>query len=332
MTIAIVGSRAFDSLEYHLADALRVAGHDVRLLDMTDVAPVSYKLTYWATRFAEPADRWLARRVACRIRAWQPRLVLVVYRHMHPLLVESIKRDLPGTLVAQVNPDALTNLEKQQVIAAEFDQYFSKEPYMVSFLRDKAGLNAHYLPEGFNPRVHQRPVLDKAEAERLANIDVLVYGGLYPYRTRLIERLIRAGLRVTVYGAEGPYLRPAVRSAFRGQYLVGEEKNRLIYGAKVVFNGMHYAEVTAVNQKYFEINGIGGFQLCDYKPTVDEYTGVPAERMTFDTITDAIDKIRHYIAHPDERHDLAERQYQHFQQYHTLDQRVAALLHTVGLT
>lgn len=331
MKIVLVGRQAFDSLEYHLLDSLRTRGHDARLLDVTDVLPGSQPFSYWLARFAEPYDRLLARRLSDRIRSLRPDLLIVVYRHLHPSLVERVRRDLPGVPVAQVNPDALTNLEKQQIIAADFDHYFSKEPYMVSFLRDKAGLNAHYLPEGFNPRVHRRPAAEKAAVEQAENVDVLLYGGLYAYRARLVEQLMRAELNVVVYGTEGPYLRGRVRSVFRGRYLAGDAKNRLIYGAKVVFNGFHYAEVSSANQKYFEINGIGGFQLCDDKPALTDLTGVPLERVTFTTMPDAIDKIRYYLTRPAERHELADRQYTHFQRHHTFDQRIGTLLQTIGL-
>lgn len=330
MRIVVVGSRAFDSLEYHLSDSFRALGHEAVTVDVTDAWPVSAKLTYWASRFVDACDRAVSRWLAHRVMALRPDLVVVVYRNLHPVLVETLKSRLPAVPVVQVNPDALTNLEKQQIIAADFDHYFSKEPYIVQFLRDKAGLNAHYLPEGFNPRVHQRPPVEKAVAERDANIDVLVFGGLYAYRARLVEQLQRAGIKVAVYGTPGPYLRPAVRSAFRQQYLIGDEKNRLLYGARIVFNNFHYAEITSANQKYFEINGIGAFQLCDYKPTLDEYTGVPTERVTYRTMTEAVDKIRYYLSRPDERYELADRQYYHFQRYHTIDQRVEKLLQIVG--
>jgi len=331
MKVAIIGSRLFDSVEYHLGDSFRTLGHEVLLLDITDILPVSVHLSYWLCRFNESCDRLVSTRLATTVAALRPDLVIVVYRHLHPILVERIKRDLPGVPVIQMNPDALSNLEKQQIIAADFDHYFSKEPYIVDFLRTKLGVNAHYLPEGFNPRIHQKPALDKAVAEARTSIDVLVYGNLYAYRARMVDRLIRAGIKVAVFGTKGPYLREAVQSAYRGQYLIGVEKNRLLYGARIVFNNLHYAEITSVNQKYFEINGIGGFQLCDDKPTIGEYTGVPASAVTFRTIDEAIDKIRYYLAHTSIRHELADRQYTHFQQYHTVDHRVGQLLHTLGM-
>ncbi|WP_420151531.1 CgeB family protein [Spirosoma sp.] len=332
MHVVVVGSKAFDSLEYHLADSLRMLAHTSIILDVTDIMPVPAKINYWGSRFVERYDRMVSQRLANKIVSLGPDLVLVVYRHLHPILVERVKQQLPGTPVVQINPDHLSNLEKQQIIAADFDCYFSKEPYIVDFLRNKAGLNAHYLAEGFNPRVHQKPTVEKFVAEWLTNIDVLIFGNLYAYRARMVDQLIRAGVNVAVYGTQGPYLIPAVRSAFRKQYLVGEAKNRLLYGAKIVFNNFHYAEVTSVNQKYFEVNGIGAFQLSDYKATVDEYTGVPSEQVTYRTLPEAIDKIRYYLAHSSERHELAQQQYQHFQQQHTFDRRVETLLRTVGLS
>ena len=330
MKVVIVGSHAFDSLEYHLNDAFKTLGHEVSVLDVTDGIPVSAKINYWASRFIDTYDRLIAERMAHKIVRLCPNLVLIVYRNLHPSLAELIKKQCPAAVIVQVNPDALTNLEKQQILAADFDWYFSKEPYVVDFLRDKAGLNAHYLPEGFNPRVHQKPPVEKPVAEWLTNIDVLVFGNLYAYRARMIEQLMRAGVNVAVYGTEGPYLRPVVQSAFRRQYLSGPEKNRLLYGAKIVVNTLHYAEITSVNQKYFEINGVGGFQLCDYKPTIDEYTGVPAEQVTYRTMNEAVDKIRYYLARPPERHTLAAQQYAHFQTHHSFDQRVADLINMVS--
>ena len=331
MNVVIVGSRLFDSFEYHLSDSFTMMGHNVSLIDVTDVIPVSTKLTYWASRFIPSYDRAVSVRLAHKITQRRPDLVLVVYRNLHPVLVERVKAQCSGVPVVQINPDALSNLEKQQIMAADFDYYFSKDPFIVDFLRNKAGVNAHYLPEGFNPRIHQKPSVEKAVAEWLTDIDVLVFGSLYAYRTRMIEQLMRAGINVAVYGTEGPYLSRNVRSAFHQQYLVGSEKTRLLYGAKIVFNNFHYAEVTSVNQKYFEINGIGGFQLCDYKSTIDAYTDVSADRVTYRTTDEAIDKIRYYLVNARERYELAARQYAHFQQYHTVDLRVEHLLRIVGM-
>jgi spore maturation protein CgeB len=200
---------------------------------------------------------------------------------------------------------------------------------MADFMRQKAGLNAYYLPEGFNPRIHIKPPIEKKIAEEQTGIDLLIYGGLYAYRARMVEQLLKAGIQPVIYGSEGPYCPPAIKKLFRNQYLVGEQKNRLLYGAKIVFNNFHYAEVNSANQKFFEINGIGGFQLCDYKTTLSSYSKVEVETFTYKTIQEAVDKIQYYTSRPLERYKIAHQQYEHFQQEHSFDRRVEEMLRII---
>ena len=53
-----------------------------------------------------------------------------------------------------------------------------------------------------------------------------------------------------------------------------KSKSNLLFGSKIVFNNLHYAEIESVNCKFFEILGIGGFQICDYRPIINEYSKV----------------------------------------------------------
>jgi spore maturation protein CgeB len=331
MKIVIIGSSAFDSLESHLCDSFKVLGHTATLIDLNAVTVFSPTVRYWLSRFVMTYDAGLSKQLAKETARQNPDLVVVVYRHLHPAIVTELKAKLPGRLVIQINPDTIATLERQQIIASEFDYYFSKEPYLVEVLRDKAQLNAHYLPEGFNPRVNVRPIISKAQAEAETDIDVLIYGNLYPYRARMAQALLKANIRVAIYGRPAAYTPPIVRQAFRNRYLAGEEKNQLLYGAKIVFNNFFFAEITSANQKYFEINGTGGFQLCDYKPLLNGYSGVPCEQVTYESTDEAIDKIRYYLSNPEARHAIADQQYRHFQQHHTFDQRMAYVLKTIGL-
>ena len=326
MRIAVIGSNKFDSLESHMCDAFVHLGHTALLVDPMAQNLLPTTAHYWLGRFLRTYDEATSRKLARHIAGLNPDLVMVVYRHLNPVLVASLKKHLPGCPVAQVNPDTVATLERQQIIASDFDFYFSKEPYLVETLRQKAGLNAHYVPEGFNPRMNVRPVMPKPQAEADTNIDVMMYGNLYPYRARMAEQLLKAGIRLTIFGRPAAFMPPLVRAAFRHQYLVGEAKNQLLFGAKIVFNNFFFAEITSANQKYFEINGTGGFQLSDYKPMLEQYSGVPCHRVTYQSMDEAIEKIRHYLAHPEERYALAQAQYDHFQQYHTIDHRMAQVL------
>ncbi len=330
MKIVVIGSQLFDSLEHHFCDSFEQLGHTCTLIDYMRLLPIG-KLTYWSVRFARPYRDALNKLTIRKIAAEKPDLIVGVYRSLPPSLIDGLRQRLGSIPIAQVNPDHPAVLEQQQIMASDYDFYFSKEPYMVDFLRHKAGVNAHYLPEGFNPRFHRKPLISKQVSEEKTQIDVLMYGSLYPYRVRVIEQLVRAGIRPVIYGSVGRFCPPDVRALSNGRHLAGDEKNRMVHGAKIVFNLFHYGEFTSANQKFFEIYGAGGFQLCDYKPTLNEYSATPPAAFTFASTDEAIDRIRHFLSRPDERHAIAEEQYQHFQQGHTFDQRACQLLTIMGL-
>ncbi|MEZ0610032.1 glycosyltransferase [Fibrella sp. WM1] len=329
MKIVLIGRDGYESLEWHFRDTFNRLSHQATIVDFKNVTHLPEKAQYWLSRFSERYDRAISRSLVNYICQLSPDFVLVVYRHIHPSVIVELKKRLPHCPIAQYNPDALTNLERQQILASPFDFYFTKEPYLAEVFRQKAGLNVFYLPEAFNPHVNVRPADNRALLEAETNIDVMLYGNLYPYRARMVERLIQAGIRPTIFGLPANYMPPSVKRAFVGRYLTGDEKNRVISGAKIVFNNLHYAEVSSANKKYFEINGIGGFQLCDYKPTLAEYSGVHVEKITFNSIDEAIDQIRYYLDKPTERYTLSDQQYGHFQVHHTYEKRVQQLLSIV---
>ena len=46
-----------------------------------------------------------------------------------------------------------------------------------------------------------------------------------------------------------------------------------------------------MNVKFFEIGGIGAFQICDYKPIIQEYSIIDPEKFTYKNINEAIEKL-----------------------------------------
>ena len=330
MKIALFGANTFDSLEYHLSDSFRFLGHEVFHLDIMDIVPINYKYAYWGAVFFSKLDAYIFRNAAKKIIAAKPDLIVCTYRFINPLCIQMIKKELPKVPVIQINPDAITTFEHQQIFASPYDFYFTKDPYIVDFMKLKMGLNAHYLPESFNPRIHKKPDVDRQKLEKQMNIDVLTFGLLYPYRTNMIGKLVDAGINVTLFGSKPrKFYNPKLDSCFTNEYITGERKSGLLYGAKIVFNNFHYAEIESVNCKFFEIAGIGAFQICDYRSTVDEYSIVPAIKFTYKTIGEAIDLIKFYKDKPDVRHKMANEQYEHFLQHHTYEHRVRQVLSTV---
>lgn len=331
MRWAIIGATGNDTLEFHLRESLHALGHDVVIFDIVYPGTMAKTAQYWLRRISDPFDQATARHMAAKVLAFKPDIVVGTYRFIHPLTIELIKSKHPSTVVIHVNPDALVNLEQQQVIASRYDFLFMKDPYMVHFMRDKAGLNAHYLPEAFNPRIHKPPTRDRKELEKEQGTDILIFGNLYPYRVRVIEQLLKAGVNIKLFGVEGPFFPSQLRAFFHNRVILGGDKSEKIHGAKIVFNNFHYAEIDGVNCKYFEINGMGGFQICDYKKTLVEYSPIAPERYSFRSTAEAIELIRHYLAHEEERHEIAEKQYHYFRANHTYEHRVKTIMETISI-
>ncbi|MEM1119685.1 MAG: glycosyltransferase [Bacteroidota bacterium] len=321
--IAIFGAKGFERLEFHLADSLENMGYKAKIFDFDDAYSIPRKIAFWSRRFNEQFAVASARSIAKKIIKWRAELVICTFKDIHPVFVEEIKKHAGNLKCIHINPDQMTTLQNQQIIAANFDAYFIKDPFMVTFFRDKAGLNAHLLSEAFNPRVHVRPNISKKKAEQESGIDVLTFGGLYPYRVRILEQLVDKGFKIKIIGQKRPYLGNKLSTYRDEKYIVGEEKSKLVYGAKIVFNNFHYAEVEGVNVKFFEINGIGGFQFCDYKDILHDYLPYNPEEMSFRSINESVDKIRNLLESSKEqyRHEIADVNYTHFGRHHTYEHR-----------
>jgi len=331
MKIALIGSKDFDSLEYHIQDSLTFLGHEIFHIDIKDVVKLPYRYNYWAVKLFPNYDNHIFKKIAEKVIEQKPDLVIATYRFIHPECIRIIKSSLPGTKVVHINPDQLTTFEHQQVFASPYDAFFTKDHYIVHFMRDKMKLNAHYLPEALNTRVHKPVNRDRAALEKEIGLDVTVFGTMYPYRARMVTELIKAGINVSLFGVpDKRFPLPEITKNFRNEFITGNRKAEVLYGSKIVFNNFHYAEIESANAKFFEINGIGGFQLCDYRDVLKEYSIVDVEQITFRTIDEAIDKVKYYLVHPEERYKIAEAQMQHFHNNHTYEHRMNFILQNIN--
>jgi spore maturation protein CgeB len=323
MKVIIVGSKDYDSLEFHLFNTFNHLGYNVGQIDINDVIPVPFKYNYHAIKYFSFYDEFIFNSIARKVINENPDLVICTYRFINPKCVKSIKYALPNSKVIHINPDAITTFQNQQIFASPYDAYFSKDPFIVSFMKNKMGLNTFYLPEAFNPRVHKMPSSNKNEFEEIFDLDVVAFGTIYPYRANMVRQLINSGIKIKLYGTpDKRFGSPDVNKNFNNEYITGDRKSELIYGCKVVFNNFHYAEVNSANVKFFEIGGIGGFQICDYKPCLEEYSIIPTEKFTYNSVGEAIDLIKFYLDKPVLRHEIALEQYKHFLSYHTYEHRI----------
>lgn len=330
MKIALLGSKDFDSLEFHLNDSLTFLGHKVFHVDIKDVVSIPYRFNYWGQKLLPVYDIFVFKKIAKKIIDSEPELVICTYRFIHPICIQLVKKALPNIKVIHVNPDAITTFEHQQIFASPYDAYFTKDPFIVDFMKNKMSLNAFYLPEAFNSRVHIMPNVDRTEHEKKINIDVVAFGTMYPYRANMVGHLISAGINVSLFGnPDKRFGKAEIETNFKNEYITGDRKSEVLFGSKIVFNNFHYAEIESANVKFFEIAGIGGFQICDFKPILSEYSAIPIEQFTYKSIGEGIDLINYYLDKPLLRHELALKQHNHFMLNHSYEHRVTQLLEII---
>ena len=322
MNIAIVGSDSFDSLEFHIQAELTVKGHNTKIFDFETYLPkkIDMGLSLFSMSYVESRNQKLLKSIL----EFQPDLVIGVYRHIHPLVVKAIKQ--VKIKIIHVNPDQLTTLQNQQLFVEPYDVYFTKDPYMVHFMKNKLDLNARLYSEAFNERIHKRPVIDPVLLEKETNIDVLCFGNLYPYRNRMLHILKEANIKVTMFGHKAKYFDESLTSNYENRGIYGEEKAKILNGSKIVFNNFHYAEIESVNNKFFEISGSGAFQICDYKPILKDLLPIDPKLISFETIDEAKKLIKFYIDKPEKRFELRDTIMSHFKENFTYGQLIKNIL------
>lgn len=336
MNIAIIGADRRDSMESHLKDAFTHLGHNVQIFDIyssalfrnSRVRPYIQSLDKFMRTVSDRHDKNRFVAIAKKVNSFCPDLIIALYKDIHPAFVKSVKTS--NNTVIHVNPDAMTTLGYQQVFAADYDAWFTKDRYMLRFMKDNMHLNAYSYTEAFNHRYNPKPDIEKSEFEKSINLDVVTYGTLYPYRTRMLGEIIKNSIDLKLYGVvPHRFFDSTLNSHCTGQYIVGEEKAKVLYGSKIVLNNLHFAEIESVNCRFFEANGCGAFQLCDYRPILSELLPIDAESVSFKNTNEAVDKIKYYLQHPTERYEIAQKVYEHFLNHYTYDHLASYLIETV---
>ena len=326
MKIAIIGSKGFDTLEFHLKDELEFQKYEVKIFDLkSSILPkkIDLGLSLFSQKYVEFINKYVLKYVL----DYKPDLVIGTYRDIHHLLVKGVKEN--GIKIIHINPDQLTTLQNQQIFVEAYDAYFTKDRYMAKFMRDKMRLNTFIYNEAFNSRYHSIKVQDYKRVESEIDIDVLTFGNLYPYRNRMVKQLLDKNIDVKLFGNKTKYFPKYLDKSFQNRAIYGEEKAKILFGSKIVFNNFHYAEIESVNNKFFEINGSGAFQISDYKPLLHELLPIDPKRVSFNTMDEAEKLIKHYLNNPEERYAIRSVVQEHFLKNYTYKNLINYILSCV---
>jgi spore maturation protein CgeB len=238
---------------------------------------------------------------------------------LNPEIVRALAES--GTKVALWFPDHVTNLGQLRMFDAPYNGLFFKEPWLVRRLNSLIELPVHYLPEACNPRIHRPTGGGSAVAK------VVVVGNLHAIRARLLERLVRDGVPIEIYGNPRDAGRHASLAPFHtGRYVRGLEKAAVFHSAAAVLNNLHPGEIEGINCRLFEATACGGAVVSEYREELPRFFRQGSEVFTFSDYEELLGQLRTLVEEPDTAIAVRSAASRRSLSDHTYAQRLGELL------
>lgn len=324
----------------YCASALRDLGHSVRVFDAHELYPGFTgikKLDISPARAAALDNSFL--RLVCQA-VWtqaeeqQPQLVLALAQAPLDRHVLKRMRDAGMKTVMWFVEDYLV-FDYWRVYAPLYDAFavIQKEPF-ISMLAEIGQPRAFYLPLAALPDFHKPLELTGAEKKEYGS-DISFLGAGYPNR-RLAFRPL-AGKDFKIWGSDWEDEDVLKHNIQRGGKRIEAEESIKIYNAAKININLHSsldARRTAgggdfVNPRTFELAAMGAFQLVDKRDLMADLFK-PGELATFTTQDEFYAAIEHFLAHPEERKEYAERARLRVLREHTYQMRMKTLIEYMG--
>lgn len=153
-------------------------------------------------------------------------------------------------------------------------------------------------------------------------------GSAYGNRSRWIDGLRARGVEVACFGhgwPAGPVAAERVAEIYRESALSLNFADSALH-----LDGWRLRHHRQIKARVFEVPGAGGLVLTELVAGLDEYFDCTREIVTFTDIDDLAARIRHLLAHPDERDRIARAGHERVRREHTYRIRFEALIAAAG--
>lgn len=303
----------------NLGDALRRLGHRVTFFDY-DSEPLWYRVwpqglrpRDWRQRCLDHVNAW----VLDVVRAARPDVFLCVKGvQLRPETIRAIGR-LGATTVGYWIDDPLDH-PRSLVNAPSYDRYFTNDAASVERYRSEGITRIRHLPSAADPEVFF-PLPDARGA-----VDVAFVGTHSSGRESVVVGLQEFDTHV--YGSAAWRASPIDRSRVHpGAF--GPRTNEVYNRARINLN-VHrwFGQGSAMNLRLFEVPAARGFLLTDWVEEIDGAYRPDEQVVCWRTTSELRAKVAYYLAHEDERREIAARGYEHFLRHHTYAVRARGLL------
>lgn len=216
--------------------------------------------------------------------------------------VQQLRRQSPGLRVIYWWGDILGDaaLARIREAAGCADRILVSYAGSYAKLAELYGDRVLYFPFGVAPAFHCVGTPTARERRRYS-AGIAFVGTCYPERCELLRYLKRRlTCPVTVWGRGWRHCR-----GVRGRGALSLRESQLVHACSDISLNLHHAgSDDGGNMKFWEIPAAGGFQICDWQPalaaaTHGKYT------VTCRSPAEFAETIEYYLAHADERRQLA---------------------------
>jgi spore maturation protein CgeB len=323
MRVGIVGPAEPDTFGNNIGHCLTNMGHLVTYLGQAKPSHSSRSLTRISEVIQQAYPRLedrIQRRIAERAIESQCEVVIVTDSMLVPDVVTRLRRN--RIAVALWFPDAVVNMGRARMLAAPYTALFFKDRLLVDRLRDTLDVPVWYLPQACNPSWH-RPLGTPGK-----NKHIVVVGNTYLSRLLLLERLVKDGVPIVIYGAPIPRWAPQVipDSCHTGKSVYCQEKSKVFREAAGVLNNLHPGEMHGLNVRLFEATAAGAAVLCERRPALEELYDTSSEVVAFSSYAELIGGVRDLLESPTMTEEIGDAATKRAHNEHTYEIRLSIML------
>lgn len=215
---------------------------------------------------------------------------------------------------------------------------YSRDMGMAEKLAYCGARRADFWPLALFDAAFDPSVGEEALFARERDIDVVFVGALHPNKMPLLARVKKAfGRRCVLHGLtsfkKNAYFNAAYGFPGWVRPLPFSGYVPLYQRAKIGFNVHNRGDYTVGSFRLFDLPGNGVMQISDGGPYLDAFFTVGDEVVAYRDPGDLVDRIRHYLAHDDERLRIARNAYRRVMAEHRIGPRLhqAAALIRAGM-
>jgi spore maturation protein CgeB len=314
LRIAVVGAGRSHKNEAAIARAVRSLGHECLLINAVT----------WTQNLGSLAAPILARRVE----SFRPD-ALILGRHATLLGEERLGRLIRGRYSAFWYFDLrIPPIQDVLTLGRMVDAMFTTYLPQVETYRSLGVSNVMHLPQGMDPRL-DRPA---RWIPRRYRCEVAFIGnGNSEHRQRVLQPIARAyDLQIRGPGwRNAPPDLPVV-----GGPIYGRAYARAVGGAVVSLGASsleaQLSQVASASNRMWKVMGCGGFYLGERVEGIEALAKDGVHCAWYGSPAEAVELVRHYLDHPDERMRIAEAGRRHALEHHTYAHRIRLLLEGRG--